>query len=108
MKGANALLELPARCGVIAAGTSVSAIIFSELNSTDIIKSTLISDSTSPLQTNTKQEITVDDTFDSEFRVAILTVSDTVASGGGPDRRYNTLYCLSLKTYWVIDGVKLL
>ncbi|KAF3454018.1 hypothetical protein FNV43_RR04461 [Rhamnella rubrinervis] len=86
MKGANALLELPARCGVIAAGTSVPAIIFSELNCTDIIKSTLMSDSTSPLQTNTKQEITTDDTFDSEFKVAILTVSDTVASGGGPDR----------------------
>ncbi|KAF3455238.1 hypothetical protein FNV43_RR05686 [Rhamnella rubrinervis] len=51
MKGANALLELPARCGVIAAGTSVPAIIFSELNCTDIIK-----------------------------------MSDTVASGGGPDR----------------------
>lgn len=88
MKAANALLELPARDGAIAAGTSVSAIIFSELSSTDITKSTLMSDSTSLLQTNTKRETTADESFDSEYRVAILTVSDTVASGAGPDRRY--------------------
>lgn len=88
MKAANALLELPARDGVITAGTSVSTIIFSELSSTDITKSTLMSDSTALLQTNTKRETTADESFDSEYRVAILTVSDTVASGAGPDRRY--------------------
>jgi hypothetical protein len=28
-----------------------------------------------------------------EFKVAILTVSDTVASGAGPDRRYGIACC---------------
>lgn len=94
MKTANALLELPVKVGVLAAGTSVPAIIFSDLSSTTSAKSSLMLDPTFPLQ---KQEVTIHESFDFEFKVAILTVSDTVASGAGPDRRYDTLYCISLK-----------
>ncbi|KAH7541944.1 hypothetical protein FEM48_Zijuj02G0021000 [Ziziphus jujuba var. spinosa] len=86
MKTANALLELPVKGGVLAAGTSVPAIIFSDLSGTAIAKSSLMSDPTFPLQKDSSIEVTTRESFDSEFKVAILTVSDTVASGAGPDR----------------------
>ncbi|KAF4378460.1 hypothetical protein G4B88_027520 [Cannabis sativa] len=83
MKSANALLDLPATGSVMPAGSSVSAIIFSDLSRVDIGKNPSTSNPTSTLQANAKKEIS---TNDSEFRLAILTVSDTVASGAGPDR----------------------
>ncbi|KAB2615221.1 molybdopterin biosynthesis protein CNX1-like [Pyrus ussuriensis x Pyrus communis] len=69
MKSANALLELPATGSVIAAGTSVPAIIISDISNAIC-----------------KISSTVAESQDAGVRVAILTVSDTVASGAGPDR----------------------
>lgn len=87
MKSANALLELPASGNVISAGTYVSAIMISDLRETDISECTLTSmlGSTS-LGTKAKEVIT-NGSSSAEVRVAVLTVSDTVASGSGPDRR---------------------
>ncbi|KAG5239283.1 molybdopterin biosynthesis protein [Salix suchowensis] len=74
MKSANALLELPATGSVLPAGTSVP----SEIG--------LSSGLTSSAQRNTSRESIAGETLNGEFRVAVLTVSDTVASGAGPDR----------------------
>ena len=89
MKSANALLELPARGSVIAAGTSVPAIIISDISNA-ICESSSSPNSASPFQRFILQERTVAESQDAGVRVAILTVSDTVASGAGPDRRYGT------------------
>ncbi|POO01496.1 Bifunctional molybdenum cofactor biosynthesis MobB/MoeA [Trema orientale] len=86
MKSANALIELPSIGSVMPAGSSVTAIIFSDLGRTAISKNSSTSNQTSTLQENSKKEISGNDSLDSEFRLAILTVSDTVASGAGPDR----------------------
>lgn len=88
MKSANALLELPATGSVISAGTLVSAIVISDISSTDNSKidTSLVLGST--LQGSKPKEVTTDCSGYTEFSVAILTVSDTVASGAGPDRRY--------------------
>ncbi|KAM3741039.1 hypothetical protein ACB098_08G145500 [Castanea mollissima] len=86
MKAANALLELPAKGSVISAGTSVSAIIISDLSSTSICNSSLSFDPTSASKGSLSQEIISDESLNAEVRVALLTVSDTVASGAGPDR----------------------
>ncbi|KAK4855344.1 hypothetical protein QYF36_006283 [Acer negundo] len=86
MKSANALLELPGTGSVISAGTSVSAIIISDFGSTDTGKSPLLSVMASTLQGSRPKEVTADVSQDTEFKVAVLTVSDTVASGAGPDR----------------------
>ncbi|CAN6557432.1 unnamed protein product [Malus baccata var. baccata] len=85
MKSANALLELPATGSVIAAGTSVPAIIISDISNA-ICESSLSPNSASPFQRFILQERTVAESQDAGVRVAILTVSDTVASGAGPDR----------------------
>ncbi|XP_042067030.1 molybdopterin biosynthesis protein CNX1-like [Salvia splendens] len=85
MKSANALLELPPTGNLIPAGTSVVAIIisdiigFAETTSLPSLTSEAISPQTNPSHVNVKSEA-------SEYKVAILTVSDTVASGEGPDR----------------------
>ncbi|KAK9280583.1 hypothetical protein L1049_014277 [Liquidambar formosana] len=86
MKSANALLELPATGTVISAGTSVSAIIISDLSSDSTSRSSLSSSLASATRGSTLQEAIADKSRDAEYRVAILTVSDTVASGAGPDR----------------------
>ncbi|XP_065866320.1 molybdopterin biosynthesis protein CNX1 [Euphorbia lathyris] len=85
MKTANALLELPAKGSVIPAGSSVSAILISDLSSAAIVETDISSnsDSVSLEQSNKSGEITK---HNSEVRVAVLTVSDTVAAGAGPDR----------------------
>lgn len=77
MKSANALLELPPSGNIIPSGTSVTAIIIS-----DIIGFDGYSSSNPPQQSLGR----VFSEQSSEFRVGILTVSDTVASGAGPDR----------------------
>lgn len=87
MKSANALLELPAAKGVVSPGSSLSAIIISDLGRSAPSKGTLQSDSATTSQGNKLNE-TADKSQEAQFRVAILTVSDTVASGAGPDRRY--------------------
>ncbi|XP_054790933.1 molybdopterin biosynthesis protein CNX1-like isoform X2 [Prosopis cineraria] len=86
MKSANALLELPATGSIISAGTLVSAIIISDLKSMALGGNNMLSNSTFALSGNKSHKITVDRPSDAEFRVAILTVSDTVAMGAGPDR----------------------
>lgn len=88
MKSANALLELPATGSVISAGSSVSAIVISDFGSTDDGNSVSSPILASTLQGNKPKEVTTDGSQDAEPRVAVLTVSDTVASGAGPDRRY--------------------
>ncbi|KAI7982777.1 Molybdopterin biosynthesis protein CNX1 [Camellia lanceoleosa] len=85
MKSANALLELPASDRVISAGNSVIAILISDFSSS-VSKSSVSLDLGCATQGSVSQEVTADDPRGSEFRVAILTVSDTVASGTGPDR----------------------
>ncbi|GMP91843.1 hypothetical protein CsSME_00042344 [Camellia sinensis var. sinensis] len=86
MKSANALLELPASDRVISAENSVIAILISDFSSS-VSKSSVSLDLGCATQGSVSQEVTADDPRGSEFRVAILTVSDTVASGTGPDRR---------------------
>ncbi|XP_007015551.2 PREDICTED: molybdopterin biosynthesis protein CNX1 [Theobroma cacao] len=91
MKSANALLELPATGRVITAGSSISATIISDLSDlsgTPLGKTALSSDSssTTTLHKSTLSETTADGAQDVQFKVAVLTVSDTVASGVGPDR----------------------
>ncbi|KAL2945581.1 Molybdopterin biosynthesis protein CNX1 [Bienertia sinuspersici] len=78
MKSANALLELPAGGNLLPAGTSVSAIVISDLLSCTTKKTSLVQKSPSENAVNNSQDHTV--------QVAVLTVSDTVASGVGPDR----------------------
>lgn len=95
MKTANSLLELPATEGVLAPGTLVSAILISDvigLSQEQLGKSTA---SLPPALSHTIQrhnEHTQIGSHGAEAstctKVAILTVSDTVASGNGPDRRY--------------------
>uniref|UniRef100_A0A7N2KL67 MoaB/Mog domain-containing protein n=1 Tax=Quercus lobata TaxID=97700 RepID=A0A7N2KL67_QUELO len=105
MKAANALLELPAKGGVISAGTSVSAIIISDLSSTSICNSSLSFDSTSASKGSSSQEIISDESQNAEVRVALLTVSDTVASGAGPDR---SLSSNKIGILWVASLGKIL
>ncbi|KAH9619317.1 hypothetical protein KSS87_004052 [Heliosperma pusillum] len=78
MKSANALLELPAGGRLLPPGMSVSAIVISDFLSS-VTKMEIAS-----------QEIpkgpAVTEFGDCAVQVAILTVSDTVAAGAGPDR----------------------
>lgn len=78
MKSANALLELPAGGTLLSAGTSVSAIVISDLLSSPMKKDLLVRSSHSNNAVSNFQDAAV--------QVAILTVSDTVSSGAGPDR----------------------
>lgn len=84
MKSANVLLELPATGSVIPAGTSVSATVISDLSSTASVETGLASAVLGHRYSSggtSKHE-----SENAEFRVAVLTVSDTVALGAGPDR----------------------
>ncbi|XP_031401341.1 molybdopterin biosynthesis protein CNX1 [Punica granatum] len=83
MKMANALLELPRIDSVLPAGTSVTAIIISDRSDTAIGKTP--SSEVVPVLSPPLNPV-ADKHLDVESRVAILTVSDTVASGAGPDR----------------------
>ncbi|CAN1247711.1 Molybdopterin biosynthesis protein CNX1 [Linum perenne] len=83
MKSANVLLELPATGTLIPAGTSVSAVVITDLSCIAIPVDHISSELASSTQ-STSNETAVG----SEVSVAVLTVSDTVASGTGPDRRY--------------------
>ncbi|CAL0317576.1 unnamed protein product [Lupinus luteus] len=84
MKSANALLEFPATGSVVSAGTPVTAIIISELGPRAFGVNNAPSESASSAIKSHK--MATDSSGDAEFRVAILTVSDTVALGAGPDR----------------------
>ncbi|CAI9105833.1 OLC1v1004851C1 [Oldenlandia corymbosa var. corymbosa] len=75
MKSANALLQLPASGKLIPAGSLVPAILISDIRSI----------SASPKSSSQTGNIG-QSSEGTEYRVAILTVSDTVATGKGPDR----------------------
>ncbi|KAL8201785.1 hypothetical protein R6Q57_010932 [Mikania cordata] len=85
MKSANALLELPPSGREIPSGSPVLAILIS-----DIVGFVPWNDSSPNLNFVTQNTMSMklnDDTpACSTYKVAILTVSDTVASGAGPDR----------------------
>lgn len=92
MKSANALLELPATALILTAGTSVSAILIADISSFPLSKMVDGMTSVSLHQGYVSQSnITTTQLGSSsqelKVKVAILTVSDTVASGAGPDRR---------------------
>lgn len=91
MKSANALLELPASGSVISPGSTVTAIIISDASSLGLMK-TLSPVSSHAPQVTASTKVNGEASQGSEFTVAILTVSDTVASGAGPDRRYSTIF----------------
>nr|KYP71069.1 Molybdopterin biosynthesis protein CNX1 [Cajanus cajan] len=86
MKSANALLEFPATGTTISARTAVSAIIISDIRPMACDENHKSSDSALALPGIKSDKITTDSSGDAEVRVAILTVSDTVAMGAGPDR----------------------
>lgn len=86
MKSANALLELPASGSVVSAGTSITAIVISDPSGFAVCRSLLPSESGCITQASVSQESITNASLNSELRVAVLTVSDTVASGAGPDR----------------------
>ncbi|KAI3913343.1 hypothetical protein MKX01_027936 [Papaver californicum] len=99
MKSANALLMLPARSGVLSAGTSVEAIVISDISSLLVNNPSrtvgLLPPVNNPSRTvgllpvfdsNKENVQTMAESQGAEVRVAILTVSDTVASGKGLDR----------------------
>ncbi|MCL7030722.1 hypothetical protein MKW94_007284 [Papaver nudicaule] len=86
MKSANALLMLPARSGVLSAGKSVEAIIISDISSLPVYNTSTTVGLLPVSDSNKTNAQTMAGSEDAEVRVAILTVSDTVASGKGPDR----------------------
>lgn len=92
MKSANALLELPATGHVLPVGTSVQAILISDISSFSQNKSSDGSSFSLHQEHAVKSNNSIDKQMDAaspeKVMVAILTVSDTVASGAGPDRRY--------------------
>lgn len=99
MKSANALLVLPPTGNLIPAGTSVVAIIISDI--IGLSETTTLPSSIPVSVTPQTEDSNVEKSKGSEYRVAILTVSDTVASGLGPDRRlgFSPLNSVSLSAY---------
>ncbi|KAI3725257.1 hypothetical protein L1987_65038 [Smallanthus sonchifolius] len=86
MKCANALLELPHSGREIPSGTPVSVILISNIfgiASGDDLTSSKLDIVT---QSTISMKVSADSPALSTYKVAILTVSDTVASGAGPDR----------------------
>lgn len=91
MKSANALLELPPSGKEIPSGSPVSAILISDILGFAPGNDTSSSSSNLNIMTQNTMSIKLNadtSTACSTYKVAILTVSDTVASGAGPDRRY--------------------
>ncbi|KAK8960827.1 Molybdopterin biosynthesis protein CNX1 [Platanthera guangdongensis] len=74
MRSANALLELPATGEIFGVGTSVEAIVISDISGYPLKLSRKVAPNISSYP------------FRGNVKVAILTVSDTVAYGVGPDR----------------------
>ncbi|KAF9625689.1 hypothetical protein IFM89_025991 [Coptis chinensis] len=85
MKSANVLLELPATGGIVATGKSVSAIVISDIGCLPVNQISL--NSTPAVTCSPRDPQAPAESQDVAVRVAILTVSDTVAFGSGPDRR---------------------
>ena len=93
MKSANALLEVPSTGQILAAGTSIQAILILDIISYPSDIPPAASDTRPSHFAPSSKSISTDvpqlaASQDAEVKVAILTVSDTVSSGAGPDRRY--------------------
>lgn len=88
MKSANALLEVPASSSSVPAGASVVAIVITDISHFPSNRSLQSTESCRSQSGHRPQEVNARESQNSESRVAILTVSDTVAAGAGPDRRY--------------------
>ncbi|RWW45229.1 hypothetical protein BHE74_00048950 [Ensete ventricosum] len=106
MKSANALLELPATGQIFEAGNSVQAILISDISSLLMSKLTDSMASLSvqygpAMRCSARQPIAASQ--ESMVKVAILTVSDTVSSGSGPDRRYAVAF-VELKSIFCSQG----
>uniref|UniRef100_A0A453D5B2 Molybdopterin biosynthesis protein CNX1 n=2 Tax=Aegilops tauschii subsp. strangulata TaxID=200361 RepID=A0A453D5B2_AEGTS len=91
MKSANALLEVQSSGQILAAGASVQAILISDITSPPLDKlpaasSPISSHIVSSAKSASADAPQVAASQNAEVKVAILTVSDTVSSGGGPDR----------------------
>lgn len=86
MKSANALLELPPSGGEIPSGTPISTILIPDTSGFALGKDLSSSDLDTVTQGTMSMKVTADAPVCSTYKVAILTVSDTVASGAGPDR----------------------
>lgn len=78
MKSANALLEFPPSGKIVPSGSLVSATLISDINGFVLRKELISSNVDSVIQSTGDTSAC--------YKVAILTVSDTVASGAGPDR----------------------
>ncbi|KAI4382195.1 hypothetical protein MLD38_008190 [Melastoma candidum] len=85
MKSANALLVLPATGEVIPTGSRVSAIVISDFRVAANMASLSSRDPAQQKQASESQDGANRNQV-TAHKVAILTVSDTVASGAGPDR----------------------
>ncbi|CAL5029510.1 unnamed protein product [Urochloa decumbens] len=91
MKSANALLEVLSTGQILAAGTSIQAILISDIISYPSDKLPAASDPPSSHLGPSSKRISSyvpqpAASQNAEVKVAILTVSDTVSSGAGPDR----------------------
>lgn len=90
MKSANALLEVPSTGQMLAAGKSIQAMLISDIISSISDKLPASSNPPSSPFGPSAKSISSDAPMlaaqDAEVKVAILTVSDTVSSGAGPDR----------------------
>lgn len=82
IKSANALLEVPATGEILPAGTSLQAILISDISNFHLSKG--FTDLC--IQSNAESKQTSSASPETKVKVAILTVSDTVSSGAGPDR----------------------
>ncbi|KAF3772265.1 Molybdopterin biosynthesis protein [Nymphaea thermarum] len=90
MKAANCLLELPATGTTLPAGTCVQAVVIADISN---FHACVMPDHASSLcnkenrvASSVGSELTSGQIQDAKVKVAVLTVSDTVASGSGPDR----------------------
>jgi gephyrin len=88
MKSANSLLEVPSTGHILAAGTSIQAIVISDIINSASHELLAASNPLPDVKNISTYLPQVDASQDAEVKVAILTVSDTVSSGAGPDRRY--------------------
>jgi gephyrin len=108
MKSVNAMLEVPSTGQILAAGTSIEAILISDIiSSLDKLPApsnphpSRFGSSAESIFTDVSQ---IASPQDAEVKVAILTLSDTVSSGAGPDRRYSSN--LSWTPFFFIRNVK--
>eukprot|EP00850_Spirogloea_muscicola_P006819 SM000033S12340 [mRNA] locus=s33:255095:259522:- [translate_table: standard] len=111
MRSANCLLEFPRASDTLPAGTLVPALIISDLVSMAMPRGEPIPSCSPSVAWEHKQRqagvgaegSSSEKALPVKVKVAILTVSNTVASGQGPDRRLlNTMHTL----HYIISGPK--